>query len=500
LDTGHARPFPGTEDAAFPFWAPDSRSIAFFGDSKLQRMDTETGQIETLTRVIWPAGGTWGSDGTILFAYHGGQVIRRLDATGGPVRAATRLISPPQLEHIHPKFLPDGRHFLLYVQGSSEVRGVYVGELDTPVIQRIVDSDAAAVYASGRLHFVRQGKLFAQEFDPDRLILSGRPTILSENVPIGGRSVAALASAGGHVAYRTSLDGSLKQLTWFDRSGKNLGTVGEPFLSGAGAPSISPDGKTVVVNRLMDGSGDIWTVGLSNGAFDRFTSDPANDSYPVWSHDGRKILFASNSTGSMQIYEKPARVAAAATMVFSEPRVRAAMDSSRDGRYLLYRANFPDLWALQWEGMKEISIIPAGPIEIRFAQFSPDGKWIAFQSDATGRNEVYIHGPFEPPSVGKTSQPLSSNGGAWVRWRDDGQELFYAALDGTIMAIPVDVTSNGGEIKTGPPVALFTAPMAGGPNNNSLAQQYMVAENGQRFLILAAPPANAPIKVILNGR
>jgi dipeptidyl aminopeptidase/acylaminoacyl peptidase len=403
------------------------------------------------------------------------------------------------LEHIHPKFLPDGRHFLLYVQGSAEVRGVYVGELDTPVIQRIVDSEAAAVYAWGRLHFVRQGKLFAQEFDPERLTLSGKPTILSENVTIGGRSVAALASAGGHVAYRTSLEGSLKQLTWFDRSGRKLETVGEPFLAGAGAPSISPDGKSVVVNRLMDGSGDIWTVNLSNGAFTRFTSDLSNDSYPVWSHDGRKILFASNSTGSMQIYEKPVGVTAAATMVFSKIGVRHPMDFSRDGRYLLYRANIADLWALQREGMKEIPII-RGPIEIRFAQFSPDGKWIAFQSNATGRNEIYIHGPFEPPSLGKTSQPLSSNGGAWVRWRNDGKELFYAAPDGTIMAIPIDVTLNGREIKAGSPEALFRAPMAGGPNNNSLAQQYLVAENGQRFLILAAPPAISPIKVILNWK
>ena len=503
LDSGVARPLPGTEDASFPFWSPDSRSIGFFGDNKLQRMDLETGARQTLVAgATWPAGATWNRDGTILYARHGQYVIWRIPDTGGAPQRVTEVQAPEQQVHIHPQFLPDGRHFLYYVQGASVARGIYVGWLDSRETRRVVDADAAGAYAAGRLLFVKGGTLFAQEFDPVRLTLSGRPTPLAEHVPIGGRSLAAITSAAGHIGYRTGLQGSVRQLTWFDRSGKELSTVGQPLLTSLAAPSISPDGNSVVLNVLVEGNGDIWTADLRSGSFTPVTSDLSNDSYPAWSSDGARIVFSSNRTNSSEMYQKTVGIKAGReTLLYgSRGSFRHPMDSSRDGRYLLYRTGFPDLWALQLDGLREVSVIPAGLAEIRWPQFSPDGRWIAFQSNASGRNEIYVHGPFEPPSMGRTSTRLSVDGGAWVRWRGDGKELFYARPDGTLIAIPIDVDSTGQNFKAGNPVSLFAAPMAGGPDNNNVAQQYMVSRDGQRFLVLAAPAVRSPIKVILNWK
>jgi Tol biopolymer transport system component len=497
LETQSARPLPGTEDASFPFWSPDGKNLGFFDNGALVRMNVETGVKQTLeTNVNWGAGGTWNRDGTILFATQGRWVIYRIPDTGGIPQTVTLRPGLQQVNHLHPQFLPDGHHFLYYVMGTPDARGVYVGDINSRETRRLVDSEAAGVYAAGRLVFLRNGTLFAQEFVPAQLTLSGTPVRLAEKVPIGGRSVAAFSSAAGHLIYRTGFAGSERRLTWFDRSGKKVEAVGEPFFAGAGAPSLSPDGKTAIVNALVEGTGDILTIDLSNGTTSRFTTDPANDSYPVWHSDGQRIMFSSNRTNISEMYEKPFGVSAVETLFI--PAFTHPMDWSKDGRVLLYRTNVPDIWALQMDGMKTIQIL-RDTTQPRWQQISPDGRWIAFQAFATGRNEVHIHGPFEPPSLGKTSKALSVNGGAWVRWSGDGKELFYAALDGTLMSIPLEFDADGKDFKAGTPVPLFKAPMAGGPNNNSLAQQYMVSD-GQRFLVIAAPTVESPITVIRNWK
>jgi Tol biopolymer transport system component len=249
----------------------------------------------------------------------------------------------------------------------------------------------------------------------------------------------------------------------------------------------------------VDGIGDILTIDVRSGATNRFTTDPANDSYPVWHPDGRRILFSSNRTNINEMYEKPFGYPAAETLVFQRAELRRPLDWSQDGRYLTYATNNADVWVLRVNGMQEIPVLPVSR-QLRWQQFSPDGRWLAFQSFATGRNEVHIHGPFEPPSLGKTSKALSINGGAWVRWSSDGKELFYAALDGTLMSIPLEFNADGKDFKAGTPMPLFKAPMAGGPDNNSLAQQYMVSKDGQRFLVIAAPAVESPIKVIRNWK
>ena len=202
LDSPLARPLAGTERASSPFWSPDSRSIGFFADTKLKRMDIDGGSVQTLASDIpVPLGGAWNSDGTILFANNPGGPIFRISAEGGEPAAATRIESPQQRGHPSPQFLPDGRHFLFFVTGSPEARGVYVGQLDGLDTKRLFDADAPAVYAAtGHLLFIREGKLLAQAFDPDRLELRGDPFPIAEHVT-GGTAVSA--SAAGPIAYRT---------------------------------------------------------------------------------------------------------------------------------------------------------------------------------------------------------------------------------------------------------------------------------------------------------
>jgi Tol biopolymer transport system component len=498
LSTNRERALPDTEGVTlpFPFWSPDSKSVGFFSDGKLKRIDVESGSPQTLvTGVNWARGGTWSQNGTILYSSLGIYNIVRVSDSGGATRAVTLRETPQQFTHLHPQFLPDGRTFLFYLDGFPAVRGIYSGTLDSPVTKRLLDSESAGVYASGRLLFVRDGTLFAQDFDPARLTLSGVPSRIAEDVPVVVSRPAVSVSSAGDIAYRTGSAGSTAQLTWFDRSGKTLETVGAPFMAGGAAPALSPDGRTLIVQRTTGGNIDLWTVDMSSRTFARFTSDPARDNYPAWSPDGRRIAFSSNRSGSSEMFEKPFGQSAVETLMMATAGLRHPMDWSQE--YLLYRKNSPDLWALQTLTLAEIPILappPAGT-EIRWPQFSPDGKWVAFQSNQSGNVEIHIHGPFAPPSIGSTSARVSTNGGAWPRWRGDGKELFYLAPDGMLMAVPIEIAANGQSFMAGTPQRLFAPPVPGWDNSN-FAQQYLISRDGQRILVVASVAVNSPIKVI----
>lgn len=505
LQGGNARPLPGTEEGFYPFWSPDGQQIGFFGNDQLKRLELATGAIQVLVPLAtWGAGGSWGPDGTILFATHGGFSIRQIAARDGSPAvgmAAAGLpggfiggpSGPDEFSHVHPHFLPDGKSYLFYVQGIAAVRGIYVARLDRPESRRLVDSEAAGVYSAGRLFYVSDGLLMAQPFNLQTLSLTAEPEAIAAGVPIGGRTAAALAASPDRVVYRTGAAGSLRQLTWYDRAGRVLGTVGEPFATGAGAPSISPDGSQVVANVLVGGLGDIWTMDLASGESRVVANFAGNDSYPIWSADGESVLFSSAHIHFYPMYRKALHETTEPERVFADTDLRHPMDWSRDGRYLIFRRNQPDLWALDVASGQEVSIAASSP-PVRWPQISPDGRWIAYQSEASGQSEIHLHGPLELPASGRRSDPVSTAGGAWVRWRADGRELYYAAPDGTLMAVAI--ASDGRAFTAAPPVALFRAPMAGGPLNRSVAQQYMVAADGQGFLVLAAPAARSPVHLI----
>jgi dipeptidyl aminopeptidase/acylaminoacyl peptidase len=433
------------------------------------------------------------------------SALNQVAETGG---AVTKLLqtSPPKLAGFRfPQVLPDERHLLYYVVGDPDIAGVYVSALDGSQPKRLLDADSAAVYVPpGRLLFIRQGALFGQDFELSTLELTGSAYRIATNVAIKDNGPAVSASATGTIVYRNGQAGERRQFVWFDRNGKDLGTVGSVDEARPVNPSLSPDGRQVAVHRGTDNV-DIWVLDIVRGTSRRLTFDASLDIRPLWSPDGRRIVFGSNRSGQIDLYSKPASGAGADELFlkspFSQPGVGAlsALSWAPDGRLLLYRVNDPDtgydLWAFPLETGTPFPVVQT-PFSEREGELSPDGKWIAYQSDESGRFEIYVQ-PFGGPGAGGKAQ-ISTGGGAQVRWRRDGKELFYVGLDNHLISVPMDLNSESGSVEAGRPVPLFTTRI-GGAILGGDGQQYTVSEDGQRFLMnTVVSETPAPLTVILN--
>ena len=511
LDSPSARPLPGTERATSPFWSPDSRSIGFFADRKVQRMDIDGGLVRTLLTALAPLGGAWNRNGTIIVSTNPGRPIVRTSAGGGEPVPVTRFDPSRPGGQSSPQFLPDGRHFLFFVIGRPEARGVYIGQLDGLDTRHLFNADSPAVYAAtGHLLFIRETKLLAQGFDPERLELRGDPFVIAEQIPAG---TTLSASGAGPIAYRTpSADSGQRQLVWVDRSGKEIDKVVYPDVAAQG-PSLSHDGRRVAVFRNANGSTDIWTYETGRRAWDRITFGAGDNIYPVWSPDDSRIVFGSRR-GEMDLYWKLLSAPPGSEeRLLSTPGPKFPMDWSRDGRFLLFNAidlqRGADIWALPMEGDRPPArsgrpepAVERKPFEVvhtefdeLLPQFSPDGAWIAYQSNKSGRFEIYVQ-PFPGPG-GDTR--VSIDGGAQVRWNRNGKELFYIAADDRLMAVPIGFGSNGKTVEPGTPVALFPTNV-GSLAMNTNRQQYAVSPDGQSFVMnsVVGEAGASPITVILN--
>jgi hypothetical protein len=434
-----------------------------------------------------------------FIAHRIARSIFRISAEGGAPSATTRFESSQQRSHSSPQFLPDDRHFLFFVIGSPEARGVYIGQLDGLDTKRLFDADAPAVYAAtGHLLFIRQGKLLAQDFDPERLELRGNPFTIAEHVTVG---TTLSASAAGPIVYRTpSADSGQRQLVWVDRSGREIDRVIYPDTQSQG-PSLSRDGRRVAVFRSANGNTDIWSYDTVRRAWDRVTFDSGDDIYPLWSPDGSRIVFGSRR-GEMNLYRKLLSAPPGSEeLLLSTSQPKFPMDWSADARVLLYDTLVPergwDIWALPLEGDRKPFEIVQTDFNERNEQFSPDGAWIAYQSDKTGRFEIYVQ-PF--PGPGGDSR-VSIDGGAQVRWNPNGKELFYIAADDRLMAVPIRFVSNGQAIEPGTPLGLF-ATNVGSTAINTNRQQYAVSPDGQSFVMnsVLEEASTSPITVILNWK
>lgn len=500
LDSDTPHQLVGTEFATLPFWAPDGRSLGFFADGKIKRIDLETGLVRVLSTALVPAGAAWSRDGVILHPLVPDSPLFRTSVAGSPLVPATQLV-PGQTGHRGPIFLSDGHHFLFYAMGEPAVKGIHVGELGTTAVRRLLDADTPPVFASpNHLLYVHQSTLFAHRFDPPTITLVGDPIRLADGIDVTG-GVAPITASAGTIVYRSGPSAGKRQLMWVDRLGRELSRIGTAESFRPSYASLSPDGRRVGVQRSVEGNTDIWLVDADErGTSTRLTDDPQADIAPRWSPRGDRIVYASQKDRAFQLFER-APDGTRTRLLLSTPHSKQVTDWSLDGRYLLFRtvAHTPgadiDIWALPLGGDEKPFPVRRTPFEERDAQFSPDANWIAYHSNDSGQHEVYAQ-PFQREGE---RQRISTNGGVQARWRPDGKELFYLTPDGQLVAVPIVVRSDGRSLEPGAAVPLFHAKT--GPLHDLALHSYIVARDGQRFLVDRVveeqPP---PISLILNWR
>jgi serine/threonine protein kinase len=485
LDSLNARALPGTDGAYDPFWSPDSRSLAFFTAGKLKRIDIAGGPALTLSSVTTESarGGSWSKDDVIVFAPGTNTGLFLVSAAGGDARAATTIDrSHGEVSHRFPWFLPDGRHFLYTAASNdSEKTAIYVGDAQSGAKRKVLNAGSNAVYAPpGYLLFVRDETLMAQSFD------AADPKTTADAVPIA-ESIGYI-QASGQGQFSASLNGVLaytsvgatsifeNQLTWFDRTGKPTGTLGTagPVLW----PAISPDGKTVASYRAdpQTGYSDLWVYDLTRSSTSRFTFGPTTNMYPVWSPNGSRIAFRSTRDGGSSLYQKATNGTAHEELLDkSAPNLQRPEDWSRDGRYLILgRAGNPksgfDVWVYPFFGNRKPFPYLQSTFNEMYPRLSPDGRWLAYTSDETKRQEVYV---VTFPEPGGKWQ-VSTNGGSKAVWSKEGKELYSISADGKMMAAEV----KGGErFEVSVPKPLFDVHIG-----NTTNDIYEVSKDG-RFLI-----------------
>jgi eukaryotic-like serine/threonine-protein kinase len=506
LDSIAARPFPGTEGAHEPFWSPDSRFIAFFASGKLKKIDVADGSVVTLCDAAVGYGGSWGTKDVILFSPIPNDGLFRVPAAGGSVTRATALDQTlGEVTHRLPWFLPDGRHFLYTGRSNArENTAVYVGELDSATRHRVVAVSSNAVYSRpGYLLFLRQQTLVAQPFDANKAQTTGDPIPIAEQVTSNSGGIVAQGqfstSQNGVLAYTSGDAGGDYQLTWFDRSGKIVGTVATPGLALWAA--ISPDGNTVVEDHPDPQTGlyDIWLHDLARGTNSRFTFNSKTNRFPIWSPDGSHIAFASND-GVTNIYQKAASgVAQDEPLDKAEGRMKRPDDWSRDGRYIIEEvSNDPktgyDIWVLPLFGDRKPFPYLNTEFNEHYAKLSPNGHWLAYVSDETKREEVYVQ-TFPTPG-GKWQ--VSTNGGSRPIWSRNGKELYFFGPDQKLMAVEMknDAVKSGARFEAGVPKPLFESHFGAVTAFNGW---FDVSKDG-RFLIpqVVAPVTSEPMTVVVN--
>jgi Tol biopolymer transport system component len=497
LDTLVAEPLAGTEAASAPFWSPDSHTLGFFAGGKLKKIDVSGGPPITLCDAPDNRGGTWNRDGVIVFAPSNTSALQKVSASGGLPTPAT-VLAQGELGHIRPSFLPDGRHFLYSTIAPRPGLGgpIYLGLLDSAERKVLLNATSAnAVYTEGYLLFLREATLIAQPFDARRLVLKGDAFPIAERIrtsvstqPYGYFS----ASENGALVYQTGAETANSQLLWFDRAGKQIGPLGDP--GAYRSVELSPDGKRASVSVLDEaGKGeDIWLYDVARGLRTRFTFGPAN-AFAVWSPDGNRIIYASRRKGSFDLYQKDSSGAGSEEMLAEDNLDKYPMSWSPDGGSVLYESlgssRSSELFVLPLTGDRK-------PLPLLHTQFgetdgriSPDGRWVVYRSNESGRNEIYV-APFPGPG-GKWQ--ISTAGGYAPRWRHDGSEIFYLTPDNKLMVASVNGKSAGFEVGAIKPLFATHIVFAGG-------YQYDASADGQRFLIDTSPEqaTSAPITVVLN--
>jgi Tol biopolymer transport system component len=489
IDALEAHPV-GSKAPGRPFWSPDGRFLAYILDSKLRKVPVAGGPAVTMAETPGGADGSWGAGDVIVYDGSGGDSIRAVPAGGGSVKPATRLDrAAGESGHAWPCFLPDGRHFL-FVATTKDGQRMKVGTLGSLKAVDLGPTEGRVEYTPpGYIVFPREGTLLAQRFDPRALKTVGEPVPVGEKVTMGQASGHFTLSGEGTLSYSTQASEEKSQLVWMDRSGRVLANACPP--DDYQDLTLSPDGQRAVVAIVDPRSGrqDLWVRNLGRGVSSRITFGGGENCWPIWSPDGSRIAWASNRAGQYGIYLRLASGVGREDSLKHAPNAdEGPWDWSRDGRWILTASQGPvnrwDIWAHPTTADPSPTVFLETSFSERSPRLSPDGRWIAYQSNESGRPEIYVQ-PFPGPG-GKWQ--VSTSGGTMPQWRGDGKELFYLGADQSLMAVPV---AAGETFESGNPVALFRARLTelslGGCG-------WAVTADGQRFLL------NSPVGGIGGAR
>jgi Tol biopolymer transport system component len=478
-----ARSLAATEGASYPFWSADGRTVAFFADGKLMKTEVSGGPVQTICDAPSGRGGTGNKDGVIVFTpdgRQGGGLYRVLASGETPRPIAIPDRARGEDSYRWPMFLPDGRHYLYMAanfSGQNEADAIFVGSLDSNERRFVVKASANAAYAApGYLAFYRDKTLLAQRFDLKHFAVTGQPTAMRADVQYlsNVKKVVFAVSNYGLLLAQGGSRTAISQPMWFDRNGRVLGgAVGEP--GAYGNVSLAPSGKSVAVSitDIASENTDVWIYDLLRSSAKRLTFDPAIDRVPIWSPDAKRLVFTSNRQLNIDLYMKNADGTQEEKSVVTDDLNKYPNDWSRDGKYILYTRG-PDLWLVTVPELKSSQYLKAVSV-LRNGQFSPDGKWVAYASNESGKWEIYVTSFPEP----RGKWQVSIGGGEQPRWRSDGKELFYLSSDNRMMAAPVTTGTN---FDSGTPVALYQANPREQVSLNDVFV-YDVRRDGQEFLI-----------------
>ena len=490
-----AQPLVGTEGGVRPFWSPDSKHIGFIADGVMKKVDVAGGPPTKICDAPGGSDGTWSSEGVILWDGTGNDPIHRVSAAGGTRTVAVALDTAKKETSVGwPQFLPDGKHYIYLVTGEKPEDSVYwIGSIDSSEKKKLAPAQTLVQYAPpGYLLFVRDRTLVAQPFDASARRITGEAVPLAEKIGTDNVGLARFSvSNDGVLAYRTGETGG--RLLWRDRTGKELDTLGDPGDYSNPSPSPAGDRLAYGLTDSRSVKGDIWIRDLARGVSSRFTLGPGNNYRSVWSPDGGTIVFSSDRTGVIDLYEKATRGSGEEKLLLHSDEPKSAASWSKDGKYIAFAGRNPktqwDLWALPTFGDRKPIAIAVTPFSEMTPMFSPDGRFVAYVSNESGRDEIYVQ--TFPERGGKWQ--VSNGGGSDPSWRGDGKEIFYRSPDQQLMAVEIRL---GADFQAGVPHALFPIRIRPGNPRNKFAPSL----DGQRFII-AAPlgrDAMSPTTIVLN--
>jgi len=488
-------------EARLPFWSADGRFVCYWSAGKFWKIDPSGGPATVfLETPSGFTGATINPDGTMIFGASLTSPLYRIPIAGGQPVAITRLETTRAYGHMQPRFLPDGKHFLFFATGPADAQGVYLGSLDSDVVKRLVAADAHGEFlVPGYVAYVSGGALVARTLDLTRGELTGEAQVIAESVSYTAATGHALfsVSTNGHIVYRSSA-ADRRQLTWYDRRTNRSSPATEPDSNGQEVAELSPDGRLVALDRTVQGNRDIWLLDLARGTVPRFTFNPAQDGLPAWSPDSKQIVYESKRSGPYDLYVKAVDGAGVERPLLESPYDKWPMDWSRDGANVLYYEVNPkgggDLRALKLPSNAAANndTIPVAttPFDESFGQFSPDGRWVAYQTNESGRPEVVVQS-FPNPG---TRRQVSIEGGTQPRWSRDGKELYFVSLDSRLMAAKLAVAA--GSVEPAAATALFPLRLSGVPKH-----QYSVGADG-RFLVneVVEDSASSLLTIVVNWR